>query len=118
MLHCSTNCNPVKPLGTISSRECVEISSIPEVKDENTNDIVIKVGSLTGLDLMKNDVSASHRLPKPSHSAAVRKGPQSSSNTPSRASDVVVKFVRRETRDRFYEGRKLSTPSFPLFILT
>ena len=43
-----------------SRRECVEISGIPEVKDENTDDIVIKVGSLIGLDLTKNDISVSH----------------------------------------------------------
>ena len=37
-------------------RECVEISGIPKVRDENTDDIVIKVGSLIGLDLTKNDI--------------------------------------------------------------
>ena len=47
-----------------SRRECVEISGIPEVKDENTDDIVIKVGSLIRLHLTKNDISVSHRLPK------------------------------------------------------
>mgnify|MGYP007058635607 FL=1 len=31
-----------------SRRECIEISGIPEVKDENTDNIVIKVGSLIG----------------------------------------------------------------------
>ena len=31
-----------------SLRECIEISGIPEVKDENTDNIVIKVGSLIG----------------------------------------------------------------------
>ena len=89
-----------------SRRECVEISGIPEVEGENTDDIVIKVGSLIGLEITKNDISVSHRLPKPSYSAAVREGPQSSSNTSSRASNVIVKFVRRETRDHFYKGRK------------
>ena len=89
-----------------SRRECVEISGIPEVEGENTDDIVIKVGSLIGLEITKNDISVSHRLPKPSYSAAVREGPQSSSNTSSRAPNVIVKFVRRETRDHFYKGRK------------
>lgn len=59
-----------------SRRECIEISGIPEVKDENTDNIVIKVGSLIGLDLTKNDISVSHRLPKGSYSAAVREGPK------------------------------------------
>ena len=89
-----------------SRRECVEISGIPEVKDENTDDIVIKVGSLIGLHLAKNDISVSHRLPKRSYSAALREGPrQASSTSSSRAPNIIVKFVRRETRDHFYKGR-------------
>ena len=53
-----------------SRRECVEISGTPEVKEENPDNIVIKVGSLIGLDITKDDISASHRLLKPSYSAA------------------------------------------------
>ena len=83
-------------------------SGIPEVKDENTDDIVIKVGSLIGLHLTKNDISVSHRSPKRSYSAALREGPhQASSNSSSRAPNIIVKFVQRETRDHFYKGRKL-----------
>ena len=90
-----------------SRRECVEISGMPEVKEENTDNIVIKVGSLIGLDITKDDISVSHRLPKPSYSAAVREGPRASSNTSSRTPNIIVKFVWRETRDHFYKGRKL-----------
>ena len=101
---CETHLNNLEQY---SRRECIEISGIPEVKDENTDDIVIKVGSLIGLDLTRNDISVSHRLPKGSYSAAVREGPQASSNTSSRTPNIIVKFVRRETRDHFYKGRKL-----------
>ena len=101
---CETSLNNLEQY---SRRECVEISGIPEVKEENTDDIVIKVGSLIGLDIEKHDISISHRLPKPSYSAAVREGPRPSSNASSRAPNIIVKFVRRETRDRFYKGRKL-----------
>ena len=101
---CETSLNNLEQY---SRRECVEISGIPEVKEENTDDIVIKVGSLIGLDIEKHDISISHRLPKPSYSAAVREGPRASSNASSRAPNIIVKFVRRETRDRFYKGRKL-----------
>ncbi|XP_022806504.1 uncharacterized protein LOC111343582, partial [Stylophora pistillata] len=62
---------------------------IPEVKDENTDDILMKVGSLIGLELTRNDISVSHRLPKGSYSAAVRGGCKTT-----------------ETRDHFYKGRK------------
>ena len=101
---CETSLNNLEQY---SRRECVEISGIPEVKEENTDDIVIKVGSLIGLDIEKHDISISHRLPKPSYSAAVKEGPRASSNASSRAPNIIVKFVRRETRDRFYKGRKL-----------
>lgn len=101
---CEINLNNLEQY---SRRECVEISGIPEVKEENTDDIVIKVGSLIGLDIDKHDISISHRLPKSSYSAAVREGPRASSNASSRAPNIIVKFVRREMRDRFYKGRKL-----------
>ena len=35
-------------------RECIEISSIPEVKDENTDDIVIKVDQHYGMKQMRD----------------------------------------------------------------
>ena len=44
------------------------------MKDENTDDIEIEVGSLIGLELTRNDISVSHQLPKGSYSAAVREG--------------------------------------------
>jgi peptidoglycan hydrolase CwlO-like protein len=36
-----------------SRRECIEISGLAEEKDENTNELTIKVGSLIGLDTKK-----------------------------------------------------------------
>lgn len=77
--------------------------NISYTRGENTKDIVIKAGSLIRLDITGNDISVSHRLSKPSYSAAIREGPQASSNT----CNIVVKFVRREMRDRFYKGGKL-----------
>ena len=51
-------------------------------------------------------LSVSHRLPKRSYRDVVREGSQASSNSRSRAPIIVVKFVRRELRDRFYKARK------------
>ncbi|CAH3046994.1 unnamed protein product, partial [Porites lobata] len=70
-----------------SRRECVEISGIPETEDENTKEIAIKVGSLIGVHITESDLSVSHLLPK-------------------QAPNIVVKFVRRALRDRFYKARK------------
>ena len=47
----------------------------------------------------------SDRLPKQSYRDVVRKGSQASSNSRLRAPNIVVKFVRREQRDRFYKAR-------------
>ena len=48
----------------------------------------------------------SHRLPKQSYRDVVREGSQASSNSRLRAPNIVVKFVRRKLRDRFYKVRK------------
>jgi len=90
-----------------SRREHVEISGIPEAEDENTKEIAIKVGSLIGVDITESDLSVSHRLPKQSYRDVVREGSQASSNSSRfRAPNIIVKFVRRELRDRFYKARK------------
>ncbi|CAB4015664.1 partial, partial [Paramuricea clavata] len=38
-------------------RECVEVQGIPQSKDENTDEIILKVGDLMGLKLDKKDIS-------------------------------------------------------------
>ena len=53
---------------TAGCRDCVEFSGQPEEENENTNKLVIKVGSLVGLELNESDISAfCHRLAKPSY---------------------------------------------------
>ena len=66
----------------------------------------MKVGSLIGVHITENDLSVSHRLPKQSYRDIVREGSQVSSNSRFRAPNIVVKFVRRELRDRFFQARK------------
>lgn len=82
-------------------RECLEISGIPVDQHEDTNSIVIKVGSLMGVIVEKSDISVSHRLPSKSqsYSNAVRQGRSS-------LAKIIAKFVRRDIRDQFYSGRK------------
>ena len=64
-----------------SRRECLEISGIPFQESENTNDIVIEIGKLVGIQIQEEDISVSHRLP-------VTDGCRS---TPA----IIVKFIRR-----------------------
>ena len=48
------------------------MAGIPIQPGEDTNDIVIKVGSLMGLDLDESDISVSHCLPSPSYSSRIQ----------------------------------------------
>ena len=93
-------------LGQPSRCKYVEISGIPETEDENTEEIATNVGSLIGIHITESDLSVSDRLPKQSYRDVVRKRTQASSNSRLRAPNIVVKFVRRELRDRFNKARK------------
>ena len=46
-----------------SRRECVKIQVIPVSEQEDTNKIVIKMGELMGIEIKKDDISVSRRLP-------------------------------------------------------
>ena len=83
-----------------SRRECLEIQGIPlPSKDsqhiEDTNKIVIQVGELMGVQIQAEDISISHRLPLSSKYKGKR-----------RLSAIIVKFVRRSTKEAYYRKRK------------
>ena len=40
-----------------SCRDCVEIAGVPEVEDENTNELVLKIGNLIGENINESDIS-------------------------------------------------------------
>ena len=92
-----------------SRRECCEIAGIPVQTGEDTNDLVIKVGSLMGVDLEKCDISVSHRLPTPNYSSRLGQEDPTSGRERFPALQfpkVIVKFVRREKKELFYRNRK------------
>ena len=95
-----------------SWRDCIEISGIPEEPGEDTNELTIKVGSLMGLNIDKNDISVSHRLPTKgqlqSCSSRLRPRAGAVSNAVSQHPRIIVKFVRRDIKDVFYSGRRHS----------
>ncbi|CAH2089807.1 unnamed protein product [Euphydryas editha] len=71
------------------SRDCnVEIVNIPERRNENLVDLVMKLGSINKHELSKNDIIAIHRVP--------HAGQQDT-----RPKNVIVKFSTRVTRDNF-----------------
>ena len=76
---------------------------MPEGEQENTNELVMKIGNLIGVNINESDISVSHRFPKPSYSSRAREGmPGFNTNHPK----IIVKFVRRVTKEQFYRARK------------
>ena len=87
------NCNDLEQY---SGRECVEITGIPPPVwgEENVNDMVLKIGKLMDVEIGKEDISVCHRLPI-SRSHDGRPNQQK-----------IIKFVRREIKEKFYKSRR------------
>ena len=79
--------------------DCVEISGLPQEKDENLNDLVLRLGSLMNVELHEDDISITHRLPVSRNEN--QRVTRSSANT---IAKVIVKFTRRSTKEKFYHG--------------
>ena len=76
-------------------RDCCEISGLPVEHGEDTNKLVINLGSQMGLNLTESDISVSHRLPNNnSYSSRLKQGKV---NRVSQIPKLIVKFVRRDT---------------------
>lgn len=74
-----------------SRRNHLEIGNIPQEKDEKVDEIVINVGSKLGLTIHKEDIAAAHRL----------------RSAPGKTPSIIVEFVNRRLRNKYYENRKL-----------
>ena len=92
----------INSLEQYTRRDCLEIAGVPERDDEDTNDLVIKVGQLAEIKIERNDISVSHRLPKSKSTHSTASQNQNSINSIPR---MIVKFVRRDLRDKFYKGQ-------------
>ena len=86
----------VDDLQQYSRRDCMEVRGIPYRKDESTNKIVQDVAKLMNVDIDDKDISISHRLPVSPRFKGARAIPP-----------IIVKFVRRDDKERFYKARKL-----------
>ena len=74
-------------------RDSVEIRGIPlpeESQEEDTNEIVLQLSQKMGIPLERKDISVSHRIRSRSLVDPA----------------IIVKFVRREVRERLYRARK------------
>jgi hypothetical protein len=85
----------VNDLEQYSRRECLEIQGIPLKNFDDTNSIVVNVGELMGINIKEEDISVSHRLPIRSNYRGNKADPT-----------IIVKFVRRHTKEIFYRARK------------
>jgi regulator of replication initiation timing len=93
------NANDINDLEQYSRRDCLEIRGIPQYKDEDTDDLVKKVGELIDVNLRYDDISVSHRL---SNGIQTRDDGVQIKRVPS----IIVKFTKRSDRDEFYQARK------------
>ena len=73
-----------------SRRDCIEINGIPAPTQDDPKRIAIEVGVFLGIeDIQEHDISTAHRLPPTKRSK----------------DRIIVKFVRRDMREKFYNSR-------------
>ncbi|XP_077867097.1 uncharacterized protein LOC144356058 [Saccoglossus kowalevskii] len=73
-------------------RNNIEISGIPELPDEDTDEIAKKIASAVGVAIQPGDIDISHRpFKKP---------------TATMAPSIVVSFTRRSVRNKIYSAKK------------
>ena len=90
-----TTCNELEQYSRL---ECLELKGIPlpqGTEEEDTNEIVIKVGELLDVEIDEDDISVSHCL----HTSARCKGKW-------RLPAIIDKFVRQAIKVSLYSARE------------
>ncbi|KAK4882205.1 hypothetical protein RN001_005524 [Aquatica leii] len=82
----------INDLEQYSRTNCVEISGVPEFKDENTMSVVQAAGTALGLNLDSYTIDTCHRLKK---------------NFNNQPRNIIVKFVRRLDKEEFLRCRRI-----------
>ena len=80
-------------------RDCVEIRGLPIDSKQNSNNLVLKIAEKIGIDIKESDISVSHILPR-------RNFVDQSRLRQNSTEAIIVKFVRRDIKDKFYRARK------------
>ena len=81
-----------------SRRSCLNISGVPEARDESTDNIVRDVAAAAGVTLGPTDIDCSHRLGR---------------QQDGKSRTIIVKLTSQNTRDKLYEARKHRPESRP-----
>ena len=82
--------NTVDELQQYSRRDCLEISGIAKVPNENLSKVMTELGSIVDVEITEQDISTVHRLP----------------DTAKVKDRMIVKFARRNKRDELYSSRR------------
>ena len=80
-------------------RDCIEIRGLPIDSKQNSNNLVLKIAEKIGIDIKESDISVSHILPRRNFVDQSRRRQNSTEA-------IIVKFVRRDIKDKFYKARK------------
>jgi hypothetical protein len=70
-------------------RDCIEITGIPTVSQDNPKQIAVELGEMLGIEVTEHHISIAHRLP-PTRKIRNR---------------IIVKFVHRNMKEEFYKRR-------------
>ncbi|XP_077974500.1 uncharacterized protein LOC144430439 [Styela clava] len=72
-------------------RENLEFHGIPYSEDENTDELIIKIGKLLKINVERLDISISHRLPR---------------RDKSKIPPIIVRFTNRNKRNEFIDRKR------------
>ena len=83
-----------------SRRENLELHGIPEIPDENTDNVVMK---RIDEDITAGDIEVTHRVGRQDIQAQASNG---TGQRRTRPRPIIVRFTRRQKRDKIYKDRK------------
>ena len=82
--------NTIDDLQQYSRRDCLEVSGITKVPNENLRTLITELGALIDVKLTLDEISTVHRLP----------------DTVKIKDRLIVKFTRRDKRNELYSSRR------------
>ena len=81
-------------------RQNLEFTGIPETQGEDTNEFIIEVTKHFGVEIIKDQISTSYRLP-------VRRTHHDKDSTKTSPPPIIARFVNRDIRNEIYAKEKL-----------
>ena len=108
----------VDDLEQYGRRMCIRISGIPEMQNENVNNLVMKVAGDIGANVTRHDIDRAHRVGRKDDSNIIgnvgeddditdEQAAETAVKTQIKSRDVIVKFTNSNARLEFLKGRKV-----------